>query len=125
MTSLVSAKRVVEGIRIVHIAAAAASEGKAEGLVALDVRDISTVTDYFVIMTGSSQNHLKALGKRIEEVLIEAGTKASHVEGFGTTGWQVLDYGDVIIHAMLAEPRRMYDLERLWGDAPQVDLGDL
>ena len=122
MTSLTSGNTALDAAEKVRIAVATASEGKAENIVALDVRGISTVTDYFVIMTGSSLNHLKALGKRIEEELIAAGTKASRVDGFGATSWLVLDYGNVIIHAMLAEPRRLYDLERLWGDAPLVEL---
>lgn len=103
-----------------HVAAAAASEGKAEEIVILDLRELSGVTDYFVIFTGTSQIHLKALGDRIEKALSERQVKPTNVDGSRGTGWMVFDYGNVIIHAMTAESRALFDLERLWGDAPVV-----
>ena len=87
----------------------------------LDVRNISTVTDYFVIFTGSSSNHLNALGKRLEEQLSNIGSTPMCKEGQKTAGWFVFDYGSVIVHAMLADSRHHYGLERLWGDAPQLE----
>lgn len=86
----------------------------------IDVREVSSITDFFVIMTGSSQTHLRALAKRIEDQLEQAGVKADRVDGYQSAGWMVMDYGDVIVHAMLQDSRSYYDLERLWGDAPQM-----
>ncbi len=84
------------------------------------MREISNFTDYYVVFSGTSTNHLRALGKRIQDELSESGIKPSHVDGYQSSGWLVLDYGSVIVHAMLEESRRYYNLERLWGDAPQV-----
>jgi len=101
--------------------AAAVSEGKAEDIVILDLRELSNVTDYFVIFSGTSQIHLRALGNRIEKALQELGIKTGPVDGERGTGWLVFDYGNVIAHAMLQDSRKLFDLERLWGDAPRSD----
>ena len=98
-----------------------ASEGKAENIVILDVQGISNVTDYFVILTGTSQTHLRALSRRIEDGLRDQGIKPASIDGARTTGWVAIDYGSVIVHAMTEESRQLYDLERLWGDAPRTE----
>lgn len=102
-----------------------AAEGKAQKIAVYDVRGISDVTDYYVIFTGSGLNHLRALGKRIEDILAGRGIKPDHVDGKKAAGWLVFDYGDVIIHAMLAQTRHYYDIERLWGDAPRWEHKEL
>lgn len=98
-----------------------ASEGKAENIVILDVQGISNVTDYFVILTGTSQTHLRALARRIEDGLRDQGIKPASIDGARTTGWVAIDYGSVIVHAMTEDSRQLYDLERLWGDAPRTE----
>ncbi len=103
------------------MAAQAASDGKAENIVILDVADLSSVTDFFVIFTGASTTHLRALARRIEESLENSGIRVSRVDGAKSTGWIVLDYGNVVAHGMLEGPRRHYDIERLWGDAPRTE----
>ncbi|MCX7625542.1 MAG: ribosome silencing factor [Candidatus Sumerlaeaceae bacterium] len=113
-TEVISAQD--KAVRIARVADAA----KAENVVVLDVRNLSSVTDFFVILTGSSQSHLRAIGKRLEEELSKEGIEAEHVDGRTSTKWIVFDYGTVIVHAMLEETRKFYDLERLWGDAPLV-----
>ena len=113
-------KRIIEAAEKAKNVARAASEGKAEDIVILDVRKVSNVTDYYVICSGASQTHLRALAKRFEDLMDSAGVKTAHVDGYSSSGWLVLDYGDVIVHAMLNESRRYYELERLWGDAPVV-----
>jgi len=104
-----------------EMVAAAASDGKAEEIVILDLRGLSNITDFFVILSGTSQTHLKSLGKRIEDEMAKIGLKPGNIEGNRGTGWMVFDYGSVIIHAMTPETRRTYDLERLWGDAPRTE----
>lgn len=104
-----------------QVVAAAASEGKAESIVILDLRGLSSVTDFFVVLSGTTQNHLRSLGKRIEDDLLKLGLKPGNIDGGRGTGWMVFDYGNVIVHAMTPEMRRAYDLERLWGDAPRTD----
>ncbi len=100
------------------MAANAADAGKAENIIILDMHEISTVTDYFVICTGNSVTHLRALGKRIEDAFAGEKIKPTAIDGARTTGWLVFDFGNLIVHAMTQEQRRLYDLERLWADAP-------
>lgn len=94
---------------------------KAENITVLDVRGLSTVTDFFVIATGTSEPHLRAIAEEITEKLEEsAGLRPRAVDGQVPTHWMVLDYVDVIAHVMRAEVRAKYDLEGLWGDAPRL-----
>lgn len=98
-----------------------AEEKKAEDLVILDVCKLSSVTDYFVLGTGTSEPHLRAIAQEVSERLrTEEGLRPRAVDGTLQTGWVVMDYYDVIVHVMRREQRRKYDLEGLWGDAPRV-----
>ena len=98
-----------------------ADDKKAEDIVVLDVRKVSTVTDYFVIATGTSEPHLRAIMNEISEGLHEQCALKPHaVDGSLQTAWLVLDYFDVIVHIMRPEVRQRYDLEGLWNDAAPV-----
>ena len=95
-----------------------ADNKKAENLVVLDVRKVSSVTDYFVIVSGTSQPHLRAIVEEITGKLRDDhGLRPSRSEGSTGGNWVVLDFFDVIVHVMHAETRKHYDLEGLWGDA--------
>lgn len=98
-----------------------AENRKAENVLVLDVSKVSSVTDYFVIATGSSEPHIRAIVSEITDRLrTEHGLKPHSVDGDIRTPWQVMDFFDVIVHVMRAEIREKYDLESLWGDAPRV-----
>ncbi|HSV63889.1 MAG TPA: ribosome silencing factor [Chthoniobacterales bacterium] len=98
-----------------------ADDKKAEDIVVLDLQDISSFTDYFVICSGTSEPHLKAIAGEIEERLRdEHKIRAVSVDGFPASQWIVLDYLQVIVHVFRREKREFYSLEDLWGDAPQV-----
>ena len=98
-----------------------ADNKKAENIVALDVRKLSSVTDYFVIATGTSQPHLRAIVEEIHSRLRdEHDLRPTRSEGSAGGNWVVLDYFDVIVHVMHTEARQRYDLEGLWGDAKPV-----
>ena len=87
----------------------------------LDVRAISSITDYFVIASGSSEPHVRAISEQIIDTLREDhGVSPSAKDGTLQTGWLVLDFFDVIVHVMRKDVRKRYDLEGLWGDAPRV-----
>ncbi len=87
----------------------------------LDVRKISSITDYFVIATGTSEPHLRAVSDEIQDKLREEhDIRPRAVDGTLQTAWLVLDYFDVIVHVMRADVRKLYDLETLWGDAAMV-----
>ncbi len=98
-----------------------ADRKKAEDLVVLDVRAVSSVTDYFVIASGTSEPHLRAISDEIIDALRnEHGLRPRAVDGTIRNAWIVVDYFDVIIHVMRPEIRARYDMESLWGDAPRV-----
>jgi len=89
--------------------------------VVLDLQGISSFTDYFVICSGTSEPHLKAIAGEIEDRLKdEHGIRAVSVDGFPASQWIVLDYLQVIVHIFRQEKRDFYSLEDLWGDAPRV-----
>lgn len=100
-----------------------ADNKKAEDLVVLDVRKLSSVTDFFVIVSGTSEPHLRAILDEITDRLRdEHGERPRAVDGTARGAWVVLDFFDVIVHIMRADVRERYDLEGLWGDAPRVKL---
>ncbi len=98
-----------------------ADNKKAEDIVTLDVRELSSVTDYFVIASGTSEPHLRAIVDEIADRLREDyDVKPRAVDGTLQAAWVVLDYFDVIVHIMRKDVRERYDLETLWGDAPRL-----
>ncbi len=98
-----------------------ADNRKAEDIVVLDVRKLSSVTDYFVIASGTSEPHLRAIVNEItDELRDEHEVRPRVVDGTMQGAWVVLDFLDVIVHVMRADAHARYDLEGLWGDAPKV-----
>jgi ribosome-associated protein len=98
-----------------------ADNKKAESIVVLDLRGISSFTDFFVICSGTSEPHLKAIAGEIETRLRdEEGIRPASVDGFPASQWIVIDYLQVIVHVFHRDKRAFYSLEDLWGDAPRV-----
>jgi ribosome-associated protein len=98
-----------------------ADNRKAENITILDVRKVSGITDYFVIASGTSEPHLRAIVDEITETLREEHSiRPGATDGSVQTSWVVLDFFDVIVHVMRQDVRERYDLEALWGDAPRV-----
>ena len=98
-----------------------ADNKKAENIVILDVRKLSSVTDYFIIASGTSEPHLRAIVEEITSQLRdEHGVRPLRTDGSIHGAWVVLDFFDVIVHVMRADVRERYDLEGLWGDAARV-----
>lgn len=104
------------------IALEAASEKKALNTVVLDLREIASFTDYFLIFSGSNERQVQAISDEIFEKLKQAGTPAARVEGYKAAEWILLDYGDFIVHVFEDKARKFYDLERLWRDSKRVEL---
>lgn len=100
----------------------AASDKKALELVVLDLREVASFTDYFLITSGTNVRQVQAIADEVVEQLKKNGTRASRVEGYNTAEWVLVDYGDFIVHVFEDKARRFYDLERLWRDAPRVEL---
>jgi len=98
-----------------------ADNKKAEDIVILDVHELSSVTDYFVIASGTSEPHLRAIVDEITDKLREDhDVRPNAIDGTSHAAWVVLDFFDVIVHIMRSDVRDRYDLETLWGDAPRV-----
>jgi ribosome-associated protein len=93
--------------------------------VVIDVGDILSITDHFVICSGGSDRQIKTIADEIQRKLGEAKRKPLRTEGGPDTGWILLDYGDFVVHVFSDEARDYYDLERLWKDAPRPDLPEL
>jgi len=95
---------------------------KAIGLVILEVKDLSSFTDYFLICSGNSDRQVQAIATHAEEKLGKEGLHPLGIEGKRDGRWVLLDYGDVVIHVFYHPVREFYDLERLWSEAPQLEL---
>ncbi len=107
---------------IASICGAIADDRKATNIVKLKMADLSSVTDYVVICTGTSQPHLNALAERIQRDLRNNyQIRAAHVDGAAGSKWVIIDFGSVMVHIMTEETRALYQLESLWGDAPRVE----
>lgn len=111
-----------EALKIVQIAAQAASDKVAENLVALDVTNPMPLTDIFLIVSGRNERQVMAISDGIEDKLLENGVKLIRREGKSSGRWILLDFGYVIVHVMHEEERMYYSLERIWSDCPVVPL---
>ncbi len=112
---------IMDSKKLAQLCRDLADNKKAENIVVLDVRDVSSVTDYFVIASGSSEPHLRAIVEEITEGLREQkNLRPVRQDGSMQGAWVVLDFFDVIVHIMRADARERYDLEGLWGDAARV-----
>ena len=104
------------------MAAKAISSKKGLDIQVIEIGDISVLADYMVIATGTSSTHVKALADEVEYKLDEAGISVSHIEGYRSNSWILLDYVDVIVNVFSDEAREFYDLDRLWQYGKPVDL---
>ena len=104
------------------LAAKVLDSKKATDITVIDIMEKASFADYMVIATGTSSTHVKALADEIEYKLDEAGVSVSHIEGYRSNTWILLDYVDVIVNVFSDEARKFYDLDRLWQDGKPVDL---
>ena len=99
------------------------SDAKAENPVILDLRKLTSMTEFFVVAHGTNDRQVQAMAREVERRLREAfDRKPIHVEGMGPAQWILMDYGDFIVHLFLAAKRHHYDVEGIWADAPRVEL---
>ena len=105
------------------LAARALSEKKGREIQVLEIADLTTLADYFVLCTGSSNTQINALVDNVEKVLTEqAGEEPLHREGYRGGTWVLMDFSSVVVHIFMDEARKFYDLERLWADGKPLDL---
>ena len=107
------------------VAVKALDKRRAKEIRMLKITDVSSLADYFVICSGTSNTQIKALTDSVEEAMKEAGEMPSHIEGHREGTWVLSDYGCVVVHIFSPEAREFYDLERLWSDAVEEDISAL
>lgn len=113
----------LEALELAMLAARAAQDKKARDVMIMDMRNLTTVTDYFVLASGRTPLQVRAIAEHVEDEGGRRGVRVLHREGYERGRWILLDYGDVVVHVLCAEERKFYALERLWGDAPVVYSG--
>lgn len=103
-----------------QLCADAADSKKAFNIKILDLRELTYITDFFVICSGSNSTQVGAISDAIAQTLAKSGLHPSHVEGLAESSWVLMDYGDVVVHIFEEQTRLHYGLEKLWSDAPRV-----
>ena len=111
---------LLNSAQVARAAVDIASDKKASDVLLLDIREVTTIADYFVICSGNNPRQIQAIADSLEEELEKQGVKALHREGIAEAGWVLLDFGDVIIHIFGTKEREYYRLERLWSEAKTV-----
>jgi ribosome-associated protein len=107
---------------LVRLAANAAAEKKASDVIAMRIAELLVVTDYFLVATGANDRQVKGIADAVEDALRDAGAKPIGREGERELKWLLLDYGDFVVHVFQPAEREFYRLEKLWSDAPRLDL---
>lgn len=114
----------METFNVLKIAADALNNKKALNIKAIEISDITVLTDYFLIATATSGTHVNSLADEVEYKLSEAGVEVLRVEG-KHTGWVLLDFGSIIVHIFTRESREFYRLDDIWADGKEIDLGNV
>ena len=115
MTSLEQARKIVQVM----------DSKKAKDIRLIKIEGISRLGDYFVVASASNTTQVKAIADEVEDEMTKLGLEPNRVEGRQSAQWILMDYYDVMVHVFLDEARSFYNLERLWSDAPQLDISDL
>ncbi len=100
----------------------ALEDKKAEDIALIDIHEVSTIADYFVITNGTNTSQIQALADHVEEQLARSGVHPRSVEGYNAANWILMDYNDILVHVFDKESRGFYDLERMWRDGKVVDI---
>lgn len=105
---------------LADIVVEAATDKKAEDIIVMNVSEVTTIADLFIICSGRGERQVQAIADGIVEKSKESGRQPMGVEGYASGSWVLIDLGDVVVHVFVPEERALYKLERLWGDAPVV-----
>lgn len=112
----------METLDLVKKVAGALEDKKAEDITVIDISEVSSIADYFIIANGLNSNQLTAMQDAVDEVMYTNGIHAKQVEGNNNSTWILMDYQDVIVHLFSKEDRLFYDLERIWKDGKIIEL---
>lgn len=110
--------------KLVRCVIDALEDKKAEDIKIIDISEVSTIADYFIIAGGTNRSQIQALCDNVEEKLYKAGCELKQKEGYETANWVLMDFGDLIVHIFDKENRFLYDLERVWRDGKTVELSE-
>jgi len=117
-------KESINGKERVLLCVNASLKRKAKDLIILNVKELSSFADYFIICSGTSDRQVQAIAESIQENLKENGILPLGIEGERIGKWVLMDYEDIIVHIFYEPIREFYDIERLWADAPRMEVGD-
>lgn len=106
----------------VEIVVQAVCEKKATKVVVLDLKEVATFTDYFIICSGRASRQVQAIADEVQAQLLKENARTSHIEGYQAGEWVLMDYGDFVVHIFNEEAREFYNLERLWRDATCIEI---
>ncbi|MCL6572239.1 MAG: ribosome silencing factor [Bacillus sp. (in: Bacteria)] len=112
----------MDNLELLNIAVKAADDKRAEDILALNMKGISLIADYFIICHGNSDKQVQAIAREMKDKAQEHGIIVNKMEGFDEARWILIDLGDVVAHVFHRDERSYYNLERLWGDAPLEDI---
>ena len=110
---------------LAKLACDALDDKKALEIKVINIENVSTLADYFIIASGTNHNQVQAMADNVDETLGRAGYEPKQIEGYQNANWILMDYGDVVIHIFDEENRLFYDLERIWRDGTVVEVEDL
>ncbi|MDM5199788.1 ribosome silencing factor [Fictibacillus enclensis] len=110
---------------LIELVVKAVDDKRAEDIMMLDMKGISLVADYFLICHGNSEKQVQAITREIKDVAAEKEINIRRMEGFDQARWVLVDMGDMVVHVFHRDERSYYNLEKLWGDAPSVDLNQI
>lgn len=112
----------MEAKEVLNVAVKAADDKKAEDIIVMNMKGISLVADYFIICHGNSDKQVQAIAREMKEQVEKLDVNVRRMEGYDEAKWVLVDLGEVVAHVFHKDERGYYNLERLWGDAPLVDL---
>ncbi|KSU85830.1 ribosome-associated protein [Fictibacillus enclensis] len=110
---------------LIELVVKAVDDKRAEDIIMLDMKGISLVADYFLICHGNSEKQVQAIARELKDVAAEKEINIRRMEGFDQARWVLVDMGDMVVHVFHRDERSYYNLEKLWGDAPSVDLNQI
>ncbi|MBB5150484.1 MULTISPECIES: ribosome silencing factor [Ureibacillus] len=109
-------------VDLLQVVYKALDDKRAEDIVILNMKNISLLADYFIICHGNSDRQIQAIAREVKEKAEENGFDVRRMEGYDSARWILIDLGDMVVHVFNKEERQFYNLERLWGDAPQIEV---
>lgn len=118
-------KELENAKEMARIAYHALTEKKGEDVRAIQITEVATFADYFIIADGTNPSQVNALVDNVEEKMSEAGYEPKRIEGIRNSNWILMDYGDIIVHVFSKEDRLFYDLERIWKDGKEISAEEL